>query len=187
MSAVIILLFSIGSIAWSGENVTGTQKNEPYIIGQGDILWISIWKNPDLTKEVIVLPDGTITFPLIGELKADGKTVLELKTSMEDKLKKFISNPVLTIMVQDPGSMFFYVVGKVNQPGKFVLKDNVSILQSLAMSGGPNPFADSDDIKVLRKEGDKTLIFNFNYNKVIKGKYLEQDIMLKRGDIVVVP
>ncbi len=158
-----------------------------YIIGQGDVLVISIWKDESLTREVVVLPDGTITFPLIGSVTAEGKTVSKLKKDIEEKIKRFVPDPVLFVSVRSANSMYVYVIGRVNSPGRFVLNSNVNVLQALAMAGGLTPFADKNAIKIIRTDSGKSSIMQFRYNDVIKGRSIEQNIILKRGDVVVIP
>ena len=161
--------------------------DENYIIGSGDILLISEWRNEDLTMQVTVLPDGIINFPLIGALPAAGKTVGGLKKEIEEKLTPYVPEPVVSVTVQTVNSLIIYVIGKVNRPGMFPLNSDVTVLQALAMAGGLTLFADKNDIKILRKNGDSTQVLKFNYKKVSKGKKLEQNIVLQRGDVIVVP
>ena len=160
-----------------------------YLIGPGDVIGISVWKDDALTKEVVVLPDGTISFPLIGLIKAAGKTVAQLKAEVEKKISEFVPDPTLNVEVKQVNSIIVYVIGRVNSPqaGRLVLNSNIDVLQALAMVGGLNPFAKRDKIKVFRKEEEKTRTFNFNYDDVTEGKHLEQNIELKRGDVIVVP
>lgn len=167
-------------------NVIADEKS--YIIGPGDILSISVWKEEDMQKEVQVRPDGSINFPLIGEVAASGKTVEKLKIDIEAKLKAFIPGAVLTVSVLKAVSNKIYVLGKVNRPGEYVASNYIDILQALTLAGGLTPFADSDDIKVIRRDRDnKKFIFVFDYNEVITGERLDMNIMLKPGDTVVVP
>jgi polysaccharide biosynthesis/export protein len=158
-----------------------------YIIGPGDVLIISIWKDESLTQEVVVLPDGTISFPLIGLVKAEGKSITDLKTEIEKRIKKFVPDPVLWVSVKNMNSSYIYVLGRVNIPGRFLLNSQVSVLQALAIAGGVTPFASSNDIKVFREEGGITILLPFHYDSVIKGKHLEENVSLKRGDVVIVP
>jgi polysaccharide export outer membrane protein len=136
---------------------------------------------------VVVLPDGTISFPLIGNITAEGKTVEELKSDMSDKIKRYVPSPVLSVSVKNPASLYVYVIGRVNNPGRFVLNSTVNVLQALAMAGGLNPFADNNGVKVIRDEKGTTTVLLFRYNDVVKGRSLEQNVFLKRGDVVVVP
>ena len=165
----------------------GPQQDSDYVIGAGDVLYISVWKDEALTGDVVVLPDGTIAFPLVGSVQASGKTVAELKKDLEERIKRYVPEPVLTVAVKTVNSMFIYVIGRVNNPGRFVLNAPITVLQALSMAGGVNPFADSNDIKIMRTEGSRTTVFKFRYNDVSKGKNLEQNIALKRGDVIIVP
>jgi polysaccharide export outer membrane protein len=158
-----------------------------YMIGPGDVLDISVWKDEALTKLVTVLPDGRISFPLIGQVTAGGKTVAQLTKELEVKLTRYVPDLDLSVIVHQVNSMMVYVVGKVNKPGRFVLNANVHVMQALAMAGGLNPFAKSGKIKIFRKTDAETKIFDFNYDDVAKGNNLELNIMLQRGDVIVVP
>jgi len=178
---MIIIFLTVPMLLWASE------KNADYLIGPGDVLDISVWKDETLTRSVVVLPDSKISFPLIGEVIAGGKTVAQLKKEIEGKLGPYVPDIVLSLDVRQVNSMLIYVIGRVNNPGRFVLNVNVNVLQALSMAGGFNPFAKKDKIKIFRHERDKTHIFNFQYDGVVEGKNLEQNIMLKRGDVVVVP
>lgn len=180
ISFLTILVLS--AITWAQEEST-----KDYIIGPGDVLDISVWKDETLTRQVVVLPDGKISFPLIGEVMASGKTVAQLKKEIEKKLSAYVPDPTLSFEVRQVNSMLIYVIGRVNNPGRFLLNVNVNVLQALSMAGGLTPFAKRDKIKIFRQEGDKTQIFKFQYDDVVEGKNLEQNIVLKRGDVVVVP
>ena len=159
---------------------------DKYILGPGDILDISVWKNDALTKVVPVLPDGYISFPLVGEIKAAGRTLSQFQKTLEEKLIQYIPQPSLSVIVQKV-NMKIYVIGKVNRPGIFALNTNINVLQVLTMAGGLNPFAKRNEIKILRKTGNETKIYTFNYDDVSSGRNLEQDIQMVRGDVVVVP
>ncbi len=180
---LVLLLISlfIPVPGWSGE------ANEDYLIGPGDVLDISVWKDETLTKSVVVLPDSKISFPLIGEVIAGGKTVSLLKKEIQEKLAPFVPDITLSLEVKQVNSMIIYVIGRVNSPGRFPLNVNINVLQALAQAGGCNAFAKRDKIKIFRHEKGKTNIFNFQYDSVVEGKNLEQNIPLQRGDVVVVP
>ena len=158
-----------------------------YQIGTGDVLDISVWKDVALSKQVTVLPDGTIHFPLVGEIKALGMTVTELKQTLEEKIERYVPDPVLSVGVLQVNSMLIYVIGKVNKPGRFVLNSNINVLQALAMAGGLNPFAKEKDVRIFRENNGGTDQFKFNYDEVREGEKLDQNITLRRGDIIVVP
>ena len=166
---------------------TSPARAADYIIGPGDQLGIEVWKDPALTRTVTVLPDGKITFPLIGELEAGGKTVAQLKKEIEEKIARYVPNSTTTVEVRQSNSMYIYVLGRVNTPGRTILNANVNVLQALAIAGGPNTFANRTRIRIFRQEGGKTLSFPFDYDEVTAGKELQMNIELKRGDVIFVP
>jgi polysaccharide export outer membrane protein len=169
------------------KGVQSEKVGDDYIIGPGDLLTISLWRDDALNKEVTVLADGKISFPLVGEVMAAGKTVAELKKEMAEKLTEYVPEPVLSIEVKQPNSMVIYVTGRVNSPNRYPINSNVSVMQALSTAGGLNPFAKKNKIKIFRQEGDKTTVFHFKYDEVVDGKNIEQNISLKRGDVIVVP
>ena len=159
-----------------------------YRIGPGDVLSIEVWKDPALTRLVTVLPDGKISFPLVGELTAGDRTVAELKKEIEGKITRYVPDSPLTVEVRQINSLHVYVLGRVNAPGRFVLTSNVTVLQALAIAGGPNAFANRSQIRILRQEGGKTVRSPvFDYDEVTAGKHLETNVLLRRGDVVYVP
>jgi len=176
LAACLILVMSPGVYA----------QDLDYKIGPGDVLHISVWKNADLTRQVVVLPDGQIHFPLVKELTAAGQSVKELEKMLVEKLTKFVPEPDLSIDVAQVNSMMIYVIGKVNAPGRFAMNTRIDVLQALAVAGGLNPFAKEKEIGVFRKIDGKTTIFNFNYKEVSEGNNLKQNILLERGDVIVV-
>jgi len=185
---IITLFLSFVSLqAFAADTQQNIQTQSDYIIGPGDVLMVSIWKDESLTQEVVVLPDGTISFPLIGLIKAEDKTLAELKTEIEKRIKKYVPDPVLWISVRNMNSAYIYILGRVNNPGRFLLNSRVNVLQGLAIAGGLNPFADNNDIRIFRTEEGGTKLIRFRYNDVIKGKNLEENITLKRGDVIIVP
>ena len=158
-----------------------------YRVGAEDVLEISVWREDTLKKEVLVRPDGGVSYPLIGDVHAAGKTVLEIRDEVAKRLQKFIADPAVSVTILKTGSQRVYVIGKVNKPGEFPLGRYVDVLQALSMAGGLTPFADGNDIRVMRREGDRQTSFPFEYGRVVRGQKLEQNIPLKAGDVVVVP
>jgi polysaccharide export outer membrane protein len=186
MIAGIIGISSVGlSLADSKESME--QDEEHYLIGPGDVLDISVWKDESLTRLCVVRPDGFISFPLIGNLRAAGKTAAQIKSEMEGRLARYIPGVVLNAEIKEINSMIIYVIGKVNNPGRFILNTDINVLQALAAAGGLNIFAKRNSIKIFRHNSDETTIYPFEYDQVIDGKRLEQNIYLRRGDVVVVP
>ena len=164
-----------------------------YRIGPGDQLSIEVWKDKDLARLVTVLPDGRVAYPMVGEVVAAGKTVAQLQKEIEGKLSLYVKDAVITVEVRQVNSLIIYVLGHVRgggaggMSGRFFLTSNVDVLQALATAGGPDTFAKMSRIKIFRREGSKTVIIPFDYDDVIAGKNLESNILLRRGDVVVVP
>jgi polysaccharide biosynthesis/export protein len=172
----------------SGSNDSGAQRSEPlYIIQPDDMLEIFVWKEPDLTRKVRVRPDGRISFPLIQDLQAAGISPGELKTEVEKKLRDFLNAPDVTVIVENIQGYSVYVLGKVQKPGKYTAEKPVTVLQALALAGGFQDFAKKTDITITRTLGKDHTVFGFNYPDVIKGKKADQNLILKPGDVVVVP
>ena len=158
-----------------------------YSIQPGDVLAVSVWKEEDLTQEVIVRPDGQITFPLVGEAKAAGNSIEDLRLLISEHLKKYIPDPVVTVSVRQLAGNIIYVLGKVNRPGVFQIARNVDVMQALSLAGGTSTYAALNDIKILRRKNGELRAHSFKYAEVEKGKRLEQNIVLHPGDVVVVP
>jgi len=158
-----------------------------YVLKPGDIVAITVWKEPDLTREVMVAPDGYIAFPLAGTLQVEGLDVTELETSIRDRLSDYISEPEVNVAIKQVNGSRVYVIGKVNRPGMFLLDGEMDVMQALTLAGGTTPFADVDDIRILRRNGSGQEAHAFRYNDVARGRALEQNILLQSGDTVVVP
>jgi len=158
-----------------------------YLLGPEDAIEISVWKEPELTKQLIIRPDGKISYPLIGEIQAAGRTVKELREEISKRLEKFVTDAQVTVLLLKAQHYKIYVVGKVQKPGEFVAGRPVTVMQALAMAGGLTPFASPGRIVILRKSGDKEQTLPFNYKEVSRGRNLEQNRVLLPGDVVVVP
>jgi polysaccharide export outer membrane protein len=172
------------ALAWA----TGAMAQDPnYTVKPGDTLSISVWKEPDLQKETLVRPDGSFSFPLVGEVDAKGKTVADLNKFVSQKLAKFISDPVVTVSIQEIRGNKVYVIGQVNKPGEFIMNPSVDVMQVLSMAGGTTPFASLGDIVILRRTPTGKQSLPFRYNDVVKGRKMDQNIDLQAGDVVVVP
>lgn len=158
-----------------------------YRVGPEDVLEISVWREEALKKEVLVRPDGGVSYPLIGEVQAAGKTALEIRDEVAKRLEKFIPDAVVSVTILKTGSQRIYVIGKVNKPGEFPVGRYVDVLQALSMAGGLTPFADSNAIRVMRRDGAHQAVLPFEYGRVVRGDKLEQNIQLRAGDVVIVP
>lgn len=169
-------------------NVSHADEPEPYRIQPGDVLMVSVWKEEALMSEVLVRPDGGMSFPLVGDVRASGRSVDELRELVNQRLSKFIPDPSVTIAVKQIGGNRVYVLGKVNRPGEFTFSQPIDVMQALSLAGGATSFAALDDIQILRRDGGgKQTSRRFRYSEVERGKQLDQNILLKSGDTVVVP
>lgn len=158
-----------------------------YRIQPGDLLTVSVWKEADLQTEVVVRPDGGISLPLANEVAVAGHTVDEVRAAIEERLRKYIPDPVVTVALKQISGNRIYVVGKVNRPGDFPLTGAINVMQALGLAGGATPFASLNKVRILRHEGGKETAFKFRYYEVESGHKLEQNILLHSGDTVVVP
>ncbi|MFH1490856.1 MAG: polysaccharide biosynthesis/export family protein [Pseudomonadota bacterium] len=158
-----------------------------YLIGPNDILNIFVWKEQELTRDVTVMPDGGITFPLIGEIMAQGRTVTKLKGAITEKLKEYVAAPEVTVIVLESRSRIVYIIGKVNKVGPIALSQSMTVIQALATAGGFAEWADQKNILIVRRDGEKEVQYHFNYKEFVSGKNVEQNIVLKPNDTIVVP
>jgi polysaccharide export outer membrane protein len=166
---------------------SGIELEQQYVIGAEDVLMISVWKDEHLTREAVVRPDGLVSFPLVGDIQAAGRTVEELRADLVQRLTKFIPTPQVSVTVSKVLSYRIYVLGRVNKPGEFMVGHATDILQALSMAGGLTPFAAENDIRVIRRVNGEQQVFPFRYGEAKKGKDLGRNILLQRGDVVMVP
>ena len=165
----------------------GASASERYLLNAGDVLDISVWNEDALQKQVSILPDGMIAFPLAGELMAEGKSVTQLQATLKEKLKKYLSDPVVTVSVANVSGNTVHIMGKVLQPGAFVMTKNMDVIQALSLAGGLSPYAEENNIIVLRREGNKEKVLAVHYADIKKGKDLNTNIILNSGDVIVIP
>lgn len=189
---LIIGLFMIGTLVSSPHHLDAASPEMPapdpgYFLGPEDVLLISVWKDEHLTREVVVRPDGMISFPLVGDVAAEGRTVEELRSDLARRLIKYIPAVNVTVAVTKVLSYKVYVVGRVTKPGEYLVGHYTDVLQALSLAGGLTPFAAENDIKVIRRVMGQQQVFLFRYSDVRKGRDLEQNILLQRGDVVMVP
>lgn len=178
-----MLLFLVAGVA-----AAGAQAAEPYKLNPGDVLQISVWKEEGLEQQVLVLPDGDISFPLAGHIKAAGLSPEQLQKVLHTRLKNFFADPVITVTVVQVGGNKIYVIGQVGNPGEFPANRPIDVMQALSLAGGLTTFAADKDIKVLRRDANgKQRALAFNYSEVSKGNQLNTNILLQPGDVVVVP
>ncbi len=161
------------------------QKNK-YIIGPSDVLEIIVWKEPDFSREVMVRPDGYITLPLINDIKASGKTPMDLKKEIEKKLTEYIDLPVVTVIVKKLNSKRYYMIGEIKNPGEYSLNKPMTILQALSIAGGFTEWAKKDKIMVIRTQNGQREVLHFNYTALSKGENVK-DLFLQPDDVILVP
>ncbi len=193
---LLLSVTACGTMPWSGHSgtasltpaeATAANTATSYIVQPGDVLSISVWKEKDLQGDVSVRPDGGLNFPLVGDIAAAGKTVEELRKDIAAKIGKYVPDPVVTVIVKQSLGYQIFVIGKVNKPGAFPAARNIDVMQALSIAGGPTPFASLNKIKILRRNNGELKSIPFKYSQVEKGKDLQQNIILKGGDVVVVP
>jgi polysaccharide biosynthesis/export protein len=172
----------------AGESSSSKAHDDTFIIGNDDVLAISVWKEPDLSKSIPVRSDGKISLPLVGEIQAAGKTPLQLEHDITEKLKGFITAPEVNVVVEKVNSRKFNILGEVGKPGSYPLTGSTTIMDALALAGGFRDFAKKSGVYVLRKNPDgQENRLKFNYKDFIKGKDIAQNIRLEPGDTIIVP
>jgi polysaccharide export outer membrane protein len=162
-------------------------QDPSYVIGAQDVLDINVWKEAELTRTVPVRPDGKISLPLLNDVQAAGLTPTQLAAAITTRLKKFVTNPQVTVIVSQINSQRVYILGEASRPGAYPLLPGMNVLQALSSAGGFTIFANTKKIYVLRQEGGKQEKFPFNYKDVVHGKHAEENIALKAGDQIIVP
>ena len=181
--ASLVCLVSLAGTPIAAQATEGTA----YVLQPGDVVNVSVWREPDLDRTLLVRPDGGISFPLAGELQAAGNSVAQLSDTLAVKLSQFIPSPVVTVTLQENLGNRIYVTGRVNKPGVYLVNQDVNVLQALAIAGGLTPFAERRNIKILRQENGVERAIPFNYKQVQRGEQLRQNIVLQPGDTVLVP
>jgi polysaccharide export outer membrane protein len=167
---------------------SGRIDSKAYIIGENDLLDVNVWKEKEVSRTISVRPDGKITLPLVGEIQASGMTPLQLQDNIGQRLKAYLSNPEVTVMVSDPRSHHFNIVGQVLKPGTYTLSQSTTVLDAISSAGGFRDFAKETKIYVLRTSpGGGQVRLPFNYKEIIKGKNPASNIALNSGDTIVVP
>ena len=194
-SILLSLTLGVGQLAAADKKSADAKQTwsaktsrDDYHIGSGDILEIVTWKEPDFSREeVLVRLDGKLTFPLLNDIQAAGQTPLELKRVIEEGLKTYVSNPVVTVNVRNPLSKQFYILGEVVNTGQYPLAKHLTVLQAFALAGGFTEWASKKEIILLRHEEGQDKIYIINYKNIVKGNDLSQNLKLKADDTIIVP
>jgi polysaccharide export outer membrane protein len=171
----------------SHSQATEPASPEGYELHPGDVLQVVVWKEPDLQAEVLIRPDGGMTFPLAGELHAAGRTVEDVAKTLQQRIRRYVPEAVVTVAVKAVAGSQVFVIGKVNHPGQFPLNGPLDVMQALSLAGGSTSFADTNGIRILRRSEGRQTSIPFRYGDVERGHNLEQNILLQSGDTVVVP
>ncbi len=188
MNVKSLYLFFLASVMVVFANISvSAEVGVSYKLNQGDVLQVSVWGEETLNKELRVLPDGSITFPLAGRVEVLGVTTQEAEKRITEKLKTYMPDPQVTVVVVKPEGNVAYVIGKVLKPGPVLLSGDVTVLQAISMAGGLDKFADAGTIKVLRGNGKNQTVAPVNYSDIIRGHNLQSNIVLNAGDTVMVP
>ncbi len=178
-----LLMFLLLLPAFSFAQETGLE----YRIGPEDILHISVWEEDSLDRKVLVRPDGGISFPLAGEVQVSGRTPLEVQDEIRARLKRVLTNPQVNVAVDKISGYTVFVMGEVKKPGEFKMGRYVDIVQAITLAGGFTPYANSRDIKVLRRQDGRQVEYGFDFRSVSRGRNLQQNIILQSGDVVLIP
>ncbi|MDP3939978.1 MAG: polysaccharide biosynthesis/export family protein [Deltaproteobacteria bacterium] len=160
---------------------------DEYRVGPSDVLSVSVWKQPDLTLGLTpIRPDGKISLPLLGDIDVEGLTALEINEVITERLKEFVSDPEVTVAVVQVNYPVVFLIGEINRPGPIPIRQNTTMLQVISMAGGFTPFADKDDVHIIRREGDMEYRIRFDYDEALKGKATKPTLYVKPGDVIVV-
>lgn len=176
------------TLAFWGSDAAGEEPEQgSYEIGVGDVLQVFVWKEPDLSRDVTVHPDGNVSVPLLGEVRAAGRPPAEVSRELQERLARFIAAPVVTVSLAQANSARFFVIGQVAAAGAFPLTGRMTVLQGLALAGGFREFAKTDRILILRQGPGQPTAISINYKKFEAGEELSKNIALRPGDTIVVP
>jgi len=178
LGAFFLLALLVNSSAYAADR---------YLLNAGDVLDISVWKEETLQKTVVVLPDGMISFPLAGVQQAVGKSVTELEAALKKSLTEFISEPLVTVVVASVSGNTVHVLGKVQNPGSFVMNQRLNVMQALSLAGGLSPYAEENNIIVLRQQASNQKVIPVYYADIKEGDDISTNIILTSGDVIVIP
>jgi polysaccharide export outer membrane protein len=190
LAALVIVLVAggdQGARAAQSQDAPAAAVPADYVIGPEDVLGVVFWREADLTGDVTVRPDGRVSLPMLGEMMAAGLRPQQLQDQIAAAAKKYVQDPNVAVVVRTINSMKVYITGRVTTPGAHPLKGPLTAMQAIALAGGLTEYADAKSITILRTTNGQTQSFKFNYRDVARGKNLQQNIMLKAGDTVVVP
>lgn len=192
MAMISILFFPLSCTFLSSGAKSEPIQNLPegvdeYFIGQGDVLEIITWKEPELSREVKVRQDGKITFPLLDDIQAEGRRPVDVKNEIQERLAEFVKIPSITVTVKETGSQKIYILGEVQKKGEYLLTKEITMLQAVAMAGGFTEWASKKEILLIRRKEGENKIIRLNYQEIIEGENPGQNVPLKANDTIIVP
>jgi polysaccharide export outer membrane protein len=173
--------------ALSAADTRDDPRSKPYVIGPSDVVRITVWKNPELSAEAVVRPDGTVTMPVVGELRASGRTAADLQKDATDRARTLVNDAVVTVSVVEVNSYRFTVAGNVEHPGLFTSRYYLTVSDAIALAGGPNRYANTSDVTITRNGAQGPQRIRVDYEGILAGKSPDQDVVLHAGDAVRVP
>jgi len=176
-----------GASSIYAEAARNDPRGHPYVIGASDVVRVTVWKDPNLSADAVVRPDGTITLPLVGEVVATGRTAVALQDEIQTRLAAFVKDAVVTVAIEEVNSYRFTVAGNVEHPGLFTSRYYVTVSEALALAGGPTRYASTGDMVIVRNGRGRTVRIPIDYDAILSGKSPEQDIVILPGDAVRVP
>jgi polysaccharide export outer membrane protein len=168
-------------------NPNDDPRRQPYVIGPSDVVTVTVWKDPALSTEATVRPDGTITLPVVGEIRAAGRTIADLQKEAQQRVATLVKDAVVTVSVSEVNSYRFTVAGNVEHPGLFTSRYYLTVSEAIALAGGPNRYASTHDVVVVRPTPNGKERIAIDYDRILSGKSPQEDIVLKAGDAVRVP
>lgn len=181
LAGLLVAALSAGGA--SAQQVAGLE----YRIGPEDVLHISVWKEEDLDRKVLVRPDGGVSFPLVGDIQVSGRTPLEVQDEIRSRLERYVPDAEVTVAVDKISGYTIFVLGEVKEPGQFTLGRYVDVVQALTLAGGTTPYASESKIQILRRQDGREVVFRFSFSDIKRGRSLDKNIVLQSGDVVVVP
>ena len=191
VAMLFVLTVLLSKVSTAGQETpppaAATEKQAEYVVGLGDQLQIMVWKEPDLTQTMSVRIDGRISLPLVGDVEAAGKTIRDLKKILEEKYAAVIAEPAVSVMLAQSRSWRYYIIGKVSKPGEYPIDFPITVLQAIARSGGFLEWAKTEKISIVRHEDGRETIAPFNYEALVNGQNLSQNVLVKPGDTIIIP
>jgi polysaccharide biosynthesis/export protein len=188
IASLTCCLFVGVSLAAAPEPIPATgDSKDAYFLQAGDVIELLVWKEPDLSREILIGPDGFISIPLIGAVEAKNKSLDGLRLEIKNRLAAVVNEPSVNISLRAVAGSKIFILGKVARPGEYPLTQPVDVLQALSKAGGITPYADASDIKIIRRTGPDQAVIRFNYNQIERGRHLEQNVILASGDTILVP